>query len=83
MTVKIGSPVYVVDGSDVIINCSILTGTPPVTFIWLRNGVLDSSLGNADSITINYYMDGDMFTCRADNNIGYDNETSIINMFGK
>ena len=83
VTVKIGSPVYVVNGSDVIINCSILTGTPPVTFIWLRNGVLDSSLGSANSITIDDYMEGDMFTCRADNNIGYDNKTSTINLFGK
>ena len=83
VTVKIGSPVYVVDGFDVIINCSILTGTPPVTIIWLRNGVLDSSLGSATSITIDDYMDGDMFTCRADNNVGYDNETSTIRVFGK
>ena len=83
MTVKIGSPVYVVDGSDVIINCNILTGTPPVTIIWLRNGVLDSSLGNANSVTINDYMDGDKFTCRANNSIGYDTEASTINIFGK
>ena len=83
VTVKIGSLVYVVDGSDVIINCDILTGTPPVTIIWLRNGVLDSSLGNANSITIDDYMEGDMFICRADNVIGFDNETSTIRVFGK
>ena len=83
MTVKIGSPVYVVEGSDVIINCDILTGTPPIFIIWLRNGVLDSSLGSANSITIDDYMEGDTFTCRADNAIGFDNETSIISVFGK
>ena len=83
VTVKIGSPVYVLNGFDVIINCSILNGTPPVTIIWLRNRVLDSSLGSANSVTINDYMNGDEFTCRADNNIGYDKEISIINVFGK
>ena len=83
VTVKIGSPVYVVDGSDVIINCDILTGTPPVTIIWLRNGVLDSSLGSANSVTIDDYVEGDTFTCRADNNIGFDTETSTISVFGK
>ena len=83
MTVKIGSPVYVVDGFNVIINCNILTGTPPVTILWFRNGVLDLSLGSNNSVTINDARDGDVFTCRADNIIGQDNETSIIYVFGK
>ena len=83
VTVKIGSPVYVVDGFDVIINCNILTGTSPVTILWFHNGVLDLSLGGNNSVTINDARDGDVFTCRADNIIGLENETSIINIFGK
>ena len=83
ITVRIGTPTYVVDGSDVIIDCNVLNGTPPITITWLRNGVADPTRGNATNITVDDYHDGDVFTCRADNDIGFDMETTTINVFGK
>ena len=81
--VDIGSPVYVAaDGFDVTINCRILTGTRPVTIRWLRNGALDRSRGNVSTITVTNYSDGDVFTCRAENSVGFDEEETIINVFG-
>ena len=82
LTVKIGSPVYVISGYNVTIICNILTGTPPVSIIWLRNGMPeDPPRGNVTTITVTDATHGDVFTCRADNNIGYDNESTTI--FGK
>ena len=82
-TVDIGSPVYVVDGFDVTIDCRILTGTRPITISWFRNGMPDPSRGNVSTITVTDYSDGDRFTCRADNNIGFDIEMTTINVFSK
>ena len=80
VTVMIGTPVYVVDGFNVIIDCNVLNGTPPITIIWLHNGVADPNRGNATNITVDDYHDGDVFTCRADNVVGFDiaNTTIII-----
>ena len=83
MRVKIGTPVYVVDGFDVTIDCNILTGTPPVTIRWFRNGRLDPSRGNVTSITVTDADDNDNFACRADNNVGFDIENTTIRVFGK
>ena len=81
--VQIGSDAYVVDGFDVTIVCNILTGTHPITIIWLHNGVADPTRGNVSTITVTYYNDGDVYTCRAENNIGFDNKRTTINVFGK
>ena len=81
VTVRIGTPVYIVDGCTVTITCNILTGTPPITIRWLRNGMPeDPPRGNVSTIN---YNDGDVFTCRADNNIGFDMEMTTINVFSK
>jgi len=83
MRVDIGSPVYVIDGSNVVIDCDIASGTPPITIRWFRNGQLDTSRGNVSTITVTDASDGDVFMCRADNNIGFDMESTTINVFGK
>ena len=83
MEVKIGSPGYVVDGFNVTIECSILNGTHPITIMWLCNGVVDPTRGNVSTITVTDYNNSDLFTCRADNNIGFDLENTTINVFGK
>ena len=72
MTVRIGSPAYVVDGFNVTIVCNIVSGTRPITIMWLRNGVLDSSRGNVSTITVDDYDNGDVFTCRAESVVGFD-----------
>ena len=82
MTVAIGTPVYVVDGFDVTIDCNILSGTRPITISWLRNGQPDPSFGNQSSITVDNYNDGDVFICRADNIVGFDMGNTTINAFG-
>ena len=80
--VTIGTPVYAVTGSNVIINCTIDRGTRPITISWYRNGVLDSTRGNVSIITITNATDGDNFTCEAQNSIGFDSSSTIITIKG-
>ena len=83
-TVKIGTPVYVYTGYDVIIDCNIVNGTPPITIQWFRNGSPDSTRGNVSTITINDASNGDVFKCRADNIGGFDTEkTTVYLEYGK
>ena len=82
--VKIGTPVYVYSGFDVIIDCNVVNGKPPITIQWFRNGSPDPTRGNIYTITITDARNGDVFKCRADNNIGFDSESSTINIvYGK
>ena len=81
--VQIGSLAYVVNGSDVTLVCDVISGTCPISLIWFRNGVLDPTRGNTSTITVSNYNDGDEFTCRAENGVGFDEESTTINVFGK
>ena len=83
--VRIGSPVYIINGgSDVIIDCRIISGTRPITIKWLHNGSPDPTRGNVSTITITDAQDRDIFQCRADNSIGFDTEnTTIIDIGGR
>ena len=81
--VKIGTPVYVVNGFNVTIDCGIIRGESPITISWLHNGVPDPSRGNVSTITITDASDGDVFTCRANNSIDFDVEKTTINVFSK
>ena len=76
--VNIGTPVYVYDGFDVIIDCNIVNGTPPITIQWFRNGSPDLTRGNVSTITITDASNGDVFTCKADNIEGFDTENTVI-----
>ena len=76
--VKIGTPVYVYSGFDVIIDCNIVNGTPPVNITWFRNGSSYPTRGNVSTITITDASNGDVFKCRADNIIGFDTENTTI-----
>ena len=80
--VKIGSPAYVRDGFDVIIDCNIVVGTPPITIQWFHNGSPNPQRGNTTTITIGNPRNGDVFKCRADNNIGFDTESTTIYIVG-
>ena len=83
-TVNIGTPVYVYTGYDVIIDCNIVNGTPPITIQWFRNGSPDSTRGNVSTITITDASNDDVFKCRADNIDVYDTENTIIHVeYGK
>ena len=81
--VNIGSSAYVVDGFDITIVCNILSGTRPITIMWLRNGMVDPTRGNVSTITVTDYNDGDVFTCRTENDVGFDVGTTTINVLGK
>ena len=84
MTTRIGSNVCVVDGFDVTLLCNIVAGTRPITITWLRNGIPEVPLrGNMSTITVTDATAGDVFTCRADNVVGFDEETTTIYVFSK
>jgi len=86
ISVKIGSPAYTVDGISLAINCSTVCGALPITIRWFHNGVLDSLWMNASSIEIQKVglnMSSDNYTCRAENDLGYDEHTTTIYVFGK
>ncbi|XP_065885723.1 hemicentin-1-like isoform X3 [Dysidea avara] len=76
--VQIGTTAYVIDGNDVIIKCNIASGTRSITISWFRNGVEDTSFGNVSTITISNVNDGDIYMCKAENRIGFDEETTMI-----
>ena len=67
--VKIGTPVYVRSGYDVMLDCNAVNGTPPINITWFRNGAPDPTRGNVSTITITDARDGDVFQCRVENNI--------------
>ena len=46
--VKIGTPVYVHSGFDVIIDCNIVNGTPQINITWFRNGSLYPTRGSVN-----------------------------------
>jgi len=85
-TVQIATPAYFMAVNDVTIVYRIVSGTCPITISWFRNRVEDTSYGNVSMITIsnvNFDDDkGDMYTCRAVNSIGPDEETTVMNVFG-
>ena len=77
--VKIGTPVYVYGGYDVIIDCNIVNGTPPINITWFHNGSPYPTRGNiSNTITITDASNGDVFKCRVDNNVGFDTESTTI-----
>ena len=82
--VKIGTPVYVHSGFDVIIDCNIVNGTPPINITWFRNGSPYPTRGSVSTITITNENYGDIFKCRADNSIGFDTGSTVIYvLYGK
>ena len=82
--VKIGTPVYVYSGFDVTIDCKLLDGSHPITIKWFRNGSPDLTRGNVSTITITDASNGDVFSCRGDNIIGFDTANTTIHVeYGK
>ena len=77
--VKIGSPAYVLQGYNVTIDCNA-SGTPPIYIAWRNNEELLDK--NDTTITIPDAKDGDVVTCRAENNIGFDQENTTISVIG-
>ena len=77
--VKIGSPAYVRQGYNVTIDCNA-SGTPPISIAWGYNEEIIA--GDVNTITITDAEDGDVVTCRADNNIGFDEERTTISVKG-
>ena len=83
MEVRIGSPAYVIEGANITLVCDILSGTPPITIMWFHNGVFDPTRGNVSTITVTNYNDGVVFTCIAENDVGFDMKITTINVVGK
>ena len=79
--VKIGTDVYVVDGYNVTIDCNIVSGTTPITYSWLLNGT--EFRDNNATITITDATYDDVITCRANNTIGFDEESTTIHVNSK
>ena len=68
--VKIGTPINFYDGYSVNIDCVTISGMPPITITWLRNGVFLAK--DVNTTTITDAKDGDVVTYRAVNNIRFD-----------
>ena len=72
--VTIGAPVYIIDGLNVTIDCSIFKITPPKSIRWLHNDMPNQYIGNESSITIAVPnaadINGDSYTCTVENNDG-------------
>ena len=82
--VKIGTPVYVHSGFDVIIDCNIVNGTPPINITWFRDGLPYPTRGSVSTITITDVSNGDVFKCKANNIKGFDTENTTIHVeYGK
>ena len=83
----IGSPAYIIDGFDLTITCNVITGIPPINISWYRNGVVDSSKRNMSTITISNVDinkdNGVVYICIAENDEGYDEQLTIVNVFSK
>ena len=80
---KIGTPVYITDMFSVTIDCNITRGTHPITLrLYHNNALVNQTRGNASSITIPVAnaagIHGDVYTCRANNSIGYDMMNTTI-----
>ena len=74
---------YIFDNFNVTIDCNITSGTQPITFKWLHNNTLvNQTTRTASSITIPVTnaadIDGDVYTCRAENLKGYDEMNTTI-----
>ena len=82
MRVTIGSTAYIVDGFTVQIVCNAtsMISEYPVTISWRRNGEHDRTRGNMSMIIVTDANHGDVFTCVAENVLGYNNTktTEII-----
>lgn len=82
--VEIGTPatVYVTDNINVTIDCKISSGDPPMILTWFHNRQLVQSRGNLSSITVTVNnakdIDGDVFTCKVENEMGYDTRDTYI-----
>ena len=83
--VKIGAPVYIYSGFDVVIDCNIVSGALPINITWFHNGSSYPTRGNTSiTISITDAHNGDVFMCRADNRHGFDTEnTTIYVVYGK
>ena len=61
-----------------------MNGPFPITILWLRNNVEETSpsVGNSSNITITDAKDGENVSCKANNSIGVVVVTSIIHVEG-
>ena len=80
MRVTIGSTVYIADGLTVQIVCNAtsMVSEYSVTISWHRNGEHDRNRGNMPMITVTDAYHGDVFTCVAENVLGYNTKTTKI-----
>ena len=72
--VKIGTPVYIIDGLSFTIVCNVTSGQSPVAITWLPDGIPHQTNGNVSTVTIasTNVNHGDVLSCKASNSIGYE-----------
>lgn len=92
ITVDVGQKIEVFASTDVTIRCNASLGNPTGVQTWLKNGILipdnstfyvvqsDGSLF-LPSVTTEQVHKAD-FTCRVQNDVGFDQETSWVLVFG-
>ena len=72
ITVKVGSPVFIVKGFNVNIICDVTSREPPMTFSWFCIEQPDQCRRNVSTITVMNPTEDDVITCRVDNKFGFD-----------
>ena len=79
ITVNVGSTVYTVYGFTIIIICNVTVGEAPFNTTWYRNGKqINLSAGNVSNITVTDATEDDVFTCKANNWKGFDQQNTTI-----
>ena len=81
ITVKIGSPVFIVKGFNVSIICDVTSGEPPMTFSWFCNA--HQCRGNVSTITVMNPTEDDVITCRVENKHGFDKKDTRVKFVHK
>ena len=81
--VVIGTPAYVYSGFTVFIVCNIFNGSRPIHWSYFRNGSPYLTSRDLSYIAV-YANDGDVFNCRIENNVAYDEvSTTVYVEYGK
>ena len=84
ITVQVGNPVYIIESyNDVSIICNVVRGKLPITFSWYFNEEQCRENVSTITVTVPNPKDGDVFTCRVDNQCRNDTRNATVRSIHK